>query len=81
MKIQFLLFLFSSKILLSKSNENEYDENYPMDEEAVVPDYYDGDYESVDYLVPEDIAANVCTLPENLGFSDKILSCILQQFK
>ena len=79
MKIQFLLFLFSSKILLSKSNDNEYDENFPMDEEAVVPDYYDGDYESVDYLVPEEIAANVCTLPENLGFSGKILSYILQQ--
>ena len=79
MKIQFLLFLFSSKILLSKSNDNEND--YPMDDEAVVPDYYDGDYESVDYLVPEEIAANVCTLPENLGFSGKILSCILQQFK
>ena len=77
MKIQFLLFLFSSKILLSKSNDNEHD--YPMDEEAVVPDYYDGDYESVDYLVPEEIAANVCTLPENLGFSGKILSYILQQ--
>ena len=77
MKIQFLLFLFSSKILLSKSNDNEYD--YPKDEEAVVPDYYDGDYESVDYLVPEEIAANVCTLPENLGFSGKILSYILQQ--
>ena len=77
MKIQFLLFLFSSKILLSKSNDNEYE--YPMDEEAVVPDYYDGDYESVDYLVPEEIAANVCTLPENLGFSGKILSYILQQ--
>ena len=79
MKIQFLLFLFSSKVLLSKSNGNEYDENFPMDEEAVVPDYYDGDYESVDYLVPEDIAANVCTLPENLGFSGKILSYILKQ--
>ena len=79
MKIHFLLFLFSSKILLSNSNKNEHGEDYPMDEEAVVPDYYDGDYESVDFLVPEEIAANVCTLPENLGFSGKILSYILQQ--
>ena len=30
------------------------------------------DYESEDYLIPKAALANVCTLPENLGFSGKI---------
>ena len=29
------------------------------------------DYESEDYSIPEAALANVCTLPENLGFSGK----------
>ena len=29
-------------------------------------------YESEDYLIPEPALANICNLPENLGFSGKI---------
>ena len=34
-------------------------------------------YESEDYLIPEAALANVCTLPENLGFSGKHFSILV----